>query len=281
MEKIGVVVLNFKLKQDTLKCIASVKKSTYKNIQIIVVDNNSGDNLHEEIAKDLTLSFIQTGDNLGYTGGNNVGIRYALKENCDFVFVLNPDTTINKDTIKNLFDAAKKQSASIIGPKILFDDKKTIWYAGAIIDKANVLGVHIGLDEKDNGQYDKGSETGFVTGAAILISKDVFEKIGLFEERYFLYMEDVDFCLKAKMSGFKIIYEPKALVFHKNAQATGLGTPRQDYYITRNRLLFAFKFLPLRTRLALLKHIFATINIESRRKALIDFLFARYGKGPY
>ncbi len=276
MKKVGVVILNFKVKDETLECIKSVQKSSLKNTKIIVVDNDSGDGLEEEV-KELDVDFIQTGDNLGYSGGNNVGIKKALEDKCDLILVLNPDTTIDKDAIKFLVEGA--DSAGIYGPKIYFGQGKTIWYAGGIFDKANVLGQHRGVDQKDDGQFDKVEETDFVTGAALFVSREVFEKIGLFDEKYFLYLEDLDLCYRAKQAGFKIGYLPDAVVYHKNAKSTGLGSPLQDYYITRNRMLFASKYLSFRTRFALFREAVRNLGKPVRRQAFFDFLMGSFGKG--
>lgn len=280
-KKVAVVILNYKVKEDILECVASVKKSNYKNSEIIVVDNNSRDGLKVELTKLDDVTFIQTGDNLGYCGGNNIGIRKALESKADFLFILNPDTKIKIDTISNLVKLANETGHGIYGPKILFGDRKTIWYGGGIIDTDNVLGVHIGMDEVDKGQYDKVTETGFVSGAAIFIRRDVFGSIGLFNEKYFLYLEDMEFCWRAKTKGIKSAYNPKAVVYHKNAKSTGLGSSLQDYFITRNRLLFAFKYLSWGKRLVLLKHVFLTMNFSTRRQAMFDFLTGKFGKGSY
>lgn len=281
MKKIAVVILNYKVKEDTIACIQSIKNSKFKNLEIIVVDNNSQDGLEDEVSKIEGIVFIQTGDNLGYTGGNNIGIRRALEDNSDYIFILNPDTEIKNDTIANLSKEADNSSAAIFGPKILFNDRKTIWYGGGIIDQDNILGVHRGMDEVDSGQYDEISNTDFVSGAAIFVKRQVFETVGLFDIRYFLYLEDMEFCLRAKQAGFISAYNPKAIVYHKNAKSTGLGSPLQDYFITRNRLIFAFKYLSWRKRLALLKHIILTLNFSTRRQALFDFVTGNFGKGSY
>jgi GT2 family glycosyltransferase len=114
-----------------------------------------------------------------------------------------------------------------------------------------------------------------------MVKREVFEKIGLFDERYFLYYEESDFCYRAKEAGYKIMYIPKAIVYHKNAQTTGLGSPLQDYYITRNRMLFASKFLPLRTRFALFREGIRNWSNPTRKKAHLDFLFGKFGRGVY
>lgn len=279
MKKVCVVVLNYKVPELTLKCIKSVQKSDYSNISIIVVDNNSGDGIEEEINKIPDVIFIQTGKNLGYSGGNNVGIKKALEGDADYVFVLNPDTTINKDTIDILLTRAEQYKAGVVGPKVYFEGTKKIWFAGGVLDKLNVLGSHIGVDKQDDGQFDKDEEVDYITGAALFVKREVFEKIGLFDDRYFLYYEDSDFCFRAKLAGFKVMYIYQAEVSHKNAQSTGLGSPLQDYYITRNRMLFASKFLPFRTRLALIREGLKSAKYPARRKALFDYLSGRFGKG--
>lgn len=279
MKKIAVVILNYKLKDLVLKCVDSVLKSSYKNLQVIVVDNNSGDNIEQSIPHNSKIIFIQSGGNLGFTGGNNLGIKKALETRADYIFVLNPDTTIKNNTISELLKKTEKYNAGIASPKIYFSNSKIIWYAGGKFDSANVLGSHIGVDQKDVGQFDQDNETDFATGAAMFIKREVFEQIGLFDERYFMYYEDSDFCFRAKKAGFKIMYIYSSLVYHLNAQSTGLGSSLQDFYITRNRMLFASKFLSLRTQFALLREAFRNSSSKIRRKALIDFLLSRFGKG--
>ena len=222
MKKVAVVILNFKVKDLTIKCLQSVQKSTYQSVDIIVVDNDSQDGIGGELCKFKDVKFIQNKDNLGYAGGNNVGIKYALNKKVDYVFVLNPDTTIDKKAIENLLKSSEKESAQVSGPKIFLGNSKTIWYAGGIFDTENVLGIHRGVDEKDQGQYDSSVETDYITGAALFVSGEVFERVGLFDEDYFLYYEDMDFCLRVKDSGFKIMYFPQAVVYHHNAKSAGL-----------------------------------------------------------
>ena len=279
MIKVAVVILNFNVRDLALKCVDTVRKSTYQNTEIILVDNASSDGIAEEILKYKDIRFIRNEKNLGYSGGNNAGIKKALEDGADFVLVLNPDTTIDKNCIKNLVDGMEKNNADIVGPKIYFSKSKKIWYVGGILDLNNVIGKHRGVDEEDKGQYDDDSGTDFVSGAAIMIKREVFEKIGFFDDRYFLYYEDSDFCYRAKKTGFKIFYTPQAVVYHENAKSTGLGSPLQDYYITRNRMLFASKFLPLRTRFALFREALRNLENPMRRLAFWDFLTGNFGKG--
>ncbi len=275
--KVAVVVLNFKVKAAVLKCINSIGKSTFSDKEIILVDNASGDGIGSDVGNDIQI--IENEENLGYSGGNNVGVKRALDSGANFILVLNPDTTIDKNCIKNLINGMEKNKAGIGGPKIFFSNSEKIWYAGGIIDLENVIGKHRGVDEKDQGKYDKESETDFVSGAAIMVKREVFEKIGFFDEKYFLYYEDSDFCYRAKKAGFKIFYIPEAVVYHDNAKTTGLGSPLQDYYITRNRMIFANKFLPFRTRVALFREAIKNLGNPMRRLALWDFLIGNLGKG--
>lgn len=279
MKKVSVVILNYRVADLTMECILSVQKSTYENIEIIVVDNNSEDGIGKKLEKFPEVVFIPSKENLGYSGGNNLGIRKALAGGADYIFIVNSDANLEEETISSLVGMADDGRGDILGPKILFPDKETIWYAGGVFDKNNVLGKHRGVDEKDNGQYDRIEETDYVTGAALFVKREVFESIGLFDEKYFLYYEDSDFCFRAREAGYKVMYAPQALVYHANAKSTGLGSPLQDYYITRNRMLFASKFLPFRTRFALLREGLNNVGNVTRRKALIDFLLGKSGKG--
>lgn len=276
--KVAVIVLNFKVKELTLKCVESVQRSSLKDLEVIVVDNSKDDELKSTLSKDI--EYIPN-ENTGYSGGNNLGIKKALKENCQYILILNPDAEIEKNTIEILLKTAEKEDAGIVCPKIYFGDRETIWYAGGIFDRLNVIGTHRGVDEKDNGQYDELIETDFAAGACMLVKSEVFEKVGLLDEKYFLYYEDADFSERVKKSGYKILYEPKAKVFHDNAKSTGLGSPLQDYYITRNRMLFASKYLPFRTRFALFREALRNIGNPRRRLALWDFITGNLGKGSF
>lgn len=294
--KVAVVVLNYKNIKETKKCVASLYNLNRKQIdlEVIVVDNGSKDGSVRELSKIKDLVLIENSQNLGYSGGNNIGIKYVLKKESDCVIVLNNDTVVEKNFLQNIPSSLK--NGEILSPKIYFapgyefhkrrytNDQlgKVIWYAGGKIDWKNILGEHIGVDEVDKGQFNKPKEIEFATGACMIIKKEVFEKIGFFDEKYFLYLEDMDFCVRAKKAGFKIIYEPEAVIWHKNAaSAGGSGSSLQEYFITRNRLLFAFKYAKLRVKFAVLRQIFGQLDNKIKRKALIDFLTLNFGRGGY
>lgn len=293
--KVSIVVLNFNGLNNTLDCIKSLEKADKGNhrVEIIIVDNNSQDGSKKVLKKLKNIHFISLKENTGFAGGNNVGIKEALKRNSDAVLILNNDTIVSEKFLIHLVNSLKK--AQIISPKIYFasgfeyhkkyskkDLGKVIWYAGGKIDWENILGTHLGVDEVDTGQFQKTCKIDFATGACMLIKRTVFEEIGFFDEKYFLYLEDLDFSVRAAKKGFKIFFEPKAIIWHKNAgSAGGSGSELQDYFITRNRLIFAAKHAKIRTKIAVLKQIFLQINNPQRRRALFDFLSHNFGQGSY
>lgn len=290
--KIAFVVLNYKGLEETLECLESLRRCEKggNEVEVIIVENGSEDGSYEALSKLTDIELIANSKNLGFSGGMNSGIEYAIKRQADYVIILNNDTVVDKNLIVNFAKLAQK--SDIVAPKIYFapgfeyhksrykksDLGKVIWYAGGFVDWQNILGRHIGVDEVDSGQFGKSKEIDFATGACMLVKREVFEKIGLLDEKYFLYLEDMDFCVRAKKAGFKIIYDPKAILWHKNAiSAGGSGSKLQDYYFTRNRLLFAFKYAKLNTKLAVLRQTLKQSSDKIKRDALFDFLLMKFG----
>lgn len=296
VKKISVIVLNFNGKKDTLACLESSKKLKIENykLEIILVDNGSTDGLVEVVRRESPkLIIFENGENLGFAEGNNVGIKYALENGGDEIILLNNDTLADKNLAEELIRVAESDpQIGVISPKIYFakgyefhkdrykenERGKVIWYAGGKMDWQNILGSHRGVDEVDHGQYDKQEETDFATGCCMLVKREVFEKIGLLDKKYFLYLEDLDFCERAKRAGFKIIYAPKAVLWHKNAASSGRpGSPMHQYYQTRNRLLFGFRYASLRTKLALFRESLRfLVHSGVRRKGVLDFYLRRF-----
>lgn len=302
MTKVALVILHFINKELTNQCLESIKKLNIKGLElrIIVVNNNPQENLKDLEKKFEEFDFINTGKNLGFSEGNNLGIRRALQNKADWVFLVNNDTILDKDLVVRLIEVAEAEAegkAGIISPKIYFapgyefhknrykenERGKVIWYAGGIIDWKNVIGKHKGVNEVDKGQYEKIEETDFVSGCAMLIKKEVFEKIGFLDKDYFLYYEDNDFCQRARQAGFKIFYVPKAVVWHKNAGSSRVGSSLHDYYISRNRLLFGMRWALLRSKLALLRESFRILltGRKWQKRGVVDFYLRKLGKGSY
>lgn len=192
------------------------------------------------------LILIKNDENYGFPGGNNIGIKFALKFlNQDYFLLLNNDTVVDKTFLTELIKKGKsKENVGILGPKIYFyDEPNTIWGAGCKISWKFSRGVQIGTNELDHGQYDKIKEVEYVNGSAFLIKTEVIKKIGLMDENYFLYFEESDWTLRANQAGYKSLYVPKAQIWHKVSRSGGgISKPIGLYYITRNRWIFMKKW---------------------------------------
>lgn len=298
MVKVGVIVLHYKDWESTKKCLVSLDNLSKDNIDLtlLLVNNSQEDvslpNLNSR------LIFEKTTQNLGYAGGNNVGIKRFLFEGVDWIWIVNNDVVVDKKSLFFLLKAIQSRpKAGILSPKILFEpgkeyhktkyqkseQGKVIWWAGGMMDWNNLMTIHRGVDEVDHGQYNITSQTESVTGTSMLVKSDVFRKIGLFDERYYLYFEESDFCQRAKLAGFELWYVPKAIVWHANAASSGVGSELHDYYLTRNRLLFGFTYMRKSLIPALIKdslRIFFT-GRKWQKIAVWDFFMRRFNKGSY
>jgi len=300
MKKIFVVVLHYKGKGFTYRCLSSLQKikKRHFSLQIVLVDNHSPERLVNFKKKFHGDVLIRNSKNLGFAEGNNVGIRYALKKKADYVLLLNNDTVVDRNFLVQLVEAAyENKKAGIIAPKIYFapgyeyhqtkykpgEQGRVFWYAGGVIDWPNVLCSHRGIDEVDNGQYNSRQETDFASGCAVLIKRNVFDQIGLLDSRYFLYLEDVEFCQRAKKAGFQIVYQPKAKVWHFNAGSSEVGGALHDYFITRNRLLFGMKYASWRAKFNLIEESIKLLlsGRPWQKKAVLDFCLRRFGRGSW
>jgi len=281
--KISILIVTYNSQDYILECLKSVYQSKNEGfiLEVIISDNASNDDTVKLIEKNYPKAKIITNKtNTGFSGGINVAIKYGLESDSDYFFILNPDTHIKKDTILNLFK--NKEKADILSPKIYFtDNPKIIWYAGGKIDWDNCYGTHIGVDEEDRGQYDQIKEIEYSTGCGELISRRVFEKTGLMNEKYFLYLEDLDFSLRARKNGFNIKFIPESSMFHHNAKSSSVGSPIQDYYITRNRMYFAAIYAPIRTKIAVFRQSlgFLVKGRKAQKIAVQDFLMFKMYKG--
>jgi len=300
MKKISIIILHFQDQELTADCLKSIKKLNLKDIdlQVLIVNNNPEQDLAKLEKTFADFTFIKTKTNLGYAQGNNFGIEKALEEKPDFVFLLNNDTILDKDLLVKLIDGFKKdKKIGIIGPKIYFakgyefhknryqkeDLGKVIWYAGGLIDWQNIVASHRGVDEVDKGQYDQFCQTNFISGCAMMIKREVFEKIGFFNKNYFLYWEDVDFCQRAFRAGFTCFYDGMGKLWHANAGSSKVGGALHDYYMTRNRLLFGLKYADFKTKLALVRQSSKLLSKGSfwQKKGVLDFYTFNFGKGSY
>lgn len=303
MKNVFLVILSYKGHKDTHELLNSLQKVKTDGflMNVVVVDNCPSDQIKIDLKefKDLNLHVIYNEKNLGFSGGNNVGIKYSVKNNADYIVVQNNDTLVDPEYIKELIKSVESNDQiGAVVPKIYFakgyefhkdrykdeDLGKVIWYGGGYIDWKNVLGNHKGVDEVDKGQYDKEEETELATGCCILIKRKIIDEVLGYDDRYFLYYEDADLSQRIQGVGYKLFYAPKAVIWHKNAQSTGgSGSDLQDYFITRNRLLFGMRFAGLRAKAALIKESLKLLSNGRKwqKKGVIDYYLRKFGKGSY
>lgn len=248
-KRVYIIILNWNNWQETVDCIESCQKLAYPHFVILIVDNGSTDDSEEILKREFPgIQLIQTGQNLGYSGGNNTGIRHALERGADYVWLLNNDTVVDPHCLAKMVQAAEEdEKIGIVGSKIFYHrPPDTLWYAGGDIDlAAGGLTRHIGQDEKDHGKYDRAGETGYITGCSLLARKEMIASIGPLEEKYFLYFEDADWSLRARQQGWRLFYQPEARLWHKEgAQSERSYANHFIYYFIRNRFFFVRRFAP-------------------------------------
>lgn len=253
--KVDIIILNWNGWRDTLECLESIKKINYQNYRTIIVDNGSTNESVEKISgciRELeNFELLAQKENLGFSGGNNLGIKHALANGADYVLLLNNDTTVDENFLNELISAAEQsKTAGLLGPKIYFyNNPKTIWFAGGKISPYAIKGTHIGLNETDNGQYDALKKVDYLTGCCLLIKKETVDKIGFLDENYFLYYEDTDYSWRARRAGLDCLFVPQAKIWHKCSAGTGEGSLSYIYYHTRNGLALIKKNGPYPARL--------------------------------
>ncbi len=296
--KVAIITVNYNGKKDTLEFLESLKKlrTTNYELRTIVVDNASEDGSVSVIHKSFPeVDIIQAGANLGFSGGYNKGIEYAQIWGADYFLLINNDCLIKDENLLGelIKTIDSDEKIGLVSPKIYFakgfefhkdrysekDLGKVIWYAGGKFDWDNIGSIHRGLDEVDNGQYDEIFEQEIISGACVLIKKEVFEKLSGFDEKYFLYFEDSDFIKRAHFYGFKTYYNGKVSIYHKVSQSTGIGSKITDYYHTRNRLIFGIKYGSNRTKFALIREAIKLFIFgrSAQRQGVLDFYLGVIG----
>ena len=221
---VSVILVNWNGRNDTLECLHSLAKVSYAPMHIIMVDNASADDSVDAVKREFpSVEVITNKTNLRFAGGNNIGIKHALERGSDYILLLNNDTTVDAEFLTKLVKAADADPGiGMVGAKIYYyDDPKRIWFAGGRIEWWKGWISHIGLREEDRGQYDTARAVDYITGCCLLVKRPVIEKIGNLDEQFFMYGEDVDWCLRVCKAGFRLVYEPKAKIWHKLSVSAG------------------------------------------------------------
>jgi GT2 family glycosyltransferase len=249
MEKRGgvfVILVNWNQKTDIQECLESLQRTNYDNFRVMVIDNHSQDGSVELIRHRFPwVRMIENPTNLGFCAANNQGIKEGLRELADYFFVLNSDAIVGKETLKKLIVVMESDPRIGIAQPVFYyyNEPDKIWHSGGIIDLDHGYGpsadqISVLPDHLKSGFF----ETDFICGCGMLVRRNVFERVGLFDEDYFFSFEDIDLALRAKKNGFRLVTVSDAAVWHKlSGSAGGRPSGRHIYYSARNRLLFIRK----------------------------------------
>lgn len=284
-KQVSIIIVNWNNASDTLACLDSLDKITYPNYHIILVDNGSTDNSLALIkAKYPKLVLISSSQNLGFSGGNNLGIKAALKLPSDYFLFLNNDTIVKTDFLSPLVKTLEENNSfGIAGPLIYYyNNPHKLWWAGACLDF--FLNFHA-FTTKPKHEI---TPLSYQTACCLLIKRDIVEKIGFFDERFFLYYEDNDLCARAKNKVYQSVLVASSKIYHKVSVSTGgENQPQNQYYYIRNKLLFAKKNLKFYHYLSLFLITGLKIGLESffhyqkaryKRQGYRDFINQKWGQ---
>ena len=277
MPHVSIVILNWNQREDTLACLTSLQESTYGNYDVVLVDNGSTDGSQDAITAQFNdVTVLAQTSNLGCAEGRNVGARYALERQADYVLFLDNDTIVKPDFLNHLVVTGESDSTiGALGPEIRYHhERQRIWTAGARVDQRT--GYTYPMRHGDTATSAEGGgiyDADFIAGCAILAKRAIFEALGFFDEDYFVYFEDTDWCVRASAAGYRIVVVPESIVWHKESQALGgASSPGKIYYMTRNQLLFVTKRFPKRRRLPMLTRIL----LNETRTIVLHSILRRY-----
>jgi GT2 family glycosyltransferase len=237
------VTLNWNRPADTLECLETLAAQTYSNLRLLVVDNGSTDDSVSRIQTEFPqVELVVSAENRGFAAGANLGLRQALEAGADLIFLVNNDTWIDAEAVAHLVTHAQP-GVGILSPLIYYAEEQTcIWSAGGRVHPWTLEkhGDHRG--QIDTGQWTEPVARDFVTGCGMLLTRQLLEQVGLFDESFFMYYEDSDLCLRAKKAGFGISLVPAAKMWHKVARSSG-GSDSADerYWMARSSVLFFCK----------------------------------------
>jgi len=298
--KVGIIIIHYKSLENTAECLKSIEnlKKNKTELTVYIIDNNSEIGTSTLKSNKVLVKIIKSDKNLGYSGGNNLGGNVAYLDGMDYLWFLNDDIILDKNCLDNLVNfIGNHPKAGVVGPKVYFatgyeyhkdrysksDLGNVIWWAGGKIDWNNVWTNHTGIDEVDKGQFNKTGLTDTVVGVAMLVTRDVWKVLGGFDDRYYLYYEEGDFCQRAVHAGYELYYVADSLVWHKNSGSSGPGSKLHDYFLTRNRLLFGYMYAPYRTKFALFRESVRMLFVGRtwQKRGILDFYLGKFGRGSF
>ncbi|TCV83438.1 glycosyltransferase family 2 protein [Sulfurirhabdus autotrophica] len=246
---LGVVVLNWNGKSDTLACLSSLFQCTYRHFYVYVVDNASSDGsveaIREQFGDKHNLTVLESGGNLGFSGGNNVGMKQAVADGMRYVMLLNNDTEVDAAFLEPLVNTMESDSGvGVVTSKIYFaKPSNKLWFFGGFMDRNTGLGGPVGGQVEDVGQFNHLVECDYATGCALLTSAELIKKIGVLDDDYFYLCEDADFCFRVSDAGYRVVAVPESIVWHKvtASLAGGEESPFRLYFRARNQMMLVAK----------------------------------------
>jgi len=292
-----IIILNSNRRDDTLACLASISQSTYKEISVIVLDNKSTDGSVEAIRSSFPkVQLINLSTNLGYAGNNNVGIEEAIKQEAEWILVLNEDTILDPDCLTELVKVGESDTKiGIVGPLVYhYDEPNVIQSAGGVLGRY-WESIHLGKNEEDRGQFKSPNSVEWVSGCAILVRREAIEQAGMLDKNYFIYWEETEWCIRVGRFGWKIFHVPSAKLWHKGVQKDYKPKPSFTYYATRNHLATLAKHnAPLAVHIYTWLQIIRTLvswtvkpkwkdkreHRNAMYRGVVDFLQGRWGAMP-
>lgn len=252
MKNIFVVILNYNGFEDTRKCLETIHILRDKSYRLttVIVDNGSGTEELKNLKTLIKIKYpgiilLENGKNLGFARGNNVGIRFALAKGADFVFILNNDTLMEMNFLRNLVRMAHPISSPVVRFREFADKPKMMYDLGGFVNWWTGRTYHLNAYDEDLAKYSKEKflVVDYVAGCSMLVRKDVFERIGLLDEKYFIYFEDVDFCVTAQKNGFQVIVDREGYIYHKLGGSMDRWSNRAIYRNLTGNFIFITKHL--------------------------------------
>lgn len=280
----SIIIVNWNGEKHLRVCLDSLRKQIYKNFEIILVDNGSQDGSVNFVKSNYPeVKIIGLDRNFGFAQGNNIGIKEAFKnDQIKYIVALNNDTEVKVDWLEKLINTAKENEkvGAVASKTLFFDERDKIDSVGDFFSSGTLKVVTRGHGEKDRGQYDKIEECFSARAAACLYKREMLEDINLwgdyFDSSYFAYIEDTDLSMRARLIGWQIIYEPRAVVYHKVAATSAkISNTFKKYYSGRNRIMTVLKNLPVKMWPKILKGDMEQNNLHAFNAFEVYMIYAR------
>lgn len=281
---IYIILVNYNGYADTVDCVNSLLKIQYQNYKIVIVENASKDS--ELLKKDQFLNentiILYAQENKGFSDGNNIGIKYAMQFNPDYLLLLNNDTVVQSDFLNHLVNTAENhEKIGIVTGRIYYHkNHENLWYSGGQYNRNSGKTNQVMYDKSINEE----KKITFASGCLMLVSKECIQKVGLLDDSYFMYSEDTDYCCRVCDAGLEIIWNPNSIIFHKVSASVGDNSVFQQYYITRNNFIMTKKYGEIKAKAYLFRIIQCIKDvIKGRLKlkvaiwAYLDFLKGENG----